>query len=731
LLKNELDHLRPMYVSGHGSGGHAFVCDGYDSEDFFHFNWGWGGLYNGYYLITNLHPGTHDYSQGQAAIVGMQSPLPPTADFNANTTVVINSGSVNFYDNSTGVPYSWQWEFEGGDPGSSDLKNPANITYHNPGIYQVSLTVTNANGSNSVTKTNYIFVSESALPIADFTVNDTIPATGATVVFSDLSLNAPTSWVWEFEPATVTLVNETNVNSQNPEVQFHDPVSYTVTLTATNSNGEDSVTKTDFIYSGGLPIPYLENFEQGSFKERWIIENPDGGITWDGYYKVSGNLPSRRAAWMNFYAYESIGERDRLMSPMFNFSYQEGIMLSFKHAYAIYNSVRKDSLIIKLSTDNGASWTRIFQAGENGSGNFATHQPLQQEFVPRSPEDWCGVGYGSYPITIDLTPWAGSENVRIMFESYNGHGNSLYIDDFEIDISQPPFVCAPIPDTSFAEDSSPRTIVTDLNTVFSHADTSETLTFSAASDNEKIQPVIYDDNLMISFYRNYFGTGNIIVTAFDHNWSSVSDSFLVNIKPINDAPTLTLPDSLIIQTDSTIVLDIWHYARDLESPDSLLNYEFNSDNDNLILDFSENSGELTLSAPNYSCDCCLYISATDDSNATVSDSINIRVTNTTDIETISQIIPTKYELFQNYPNPFNAETLISYQLPKHSKVEIKILNISGQEIKTLFHENKPAGLHRATWDGTNNNGTSASSGVYIINFVADNFKASMKVILLK
>lgn len=53
LLKSELDSRRPVLVGADGaSGGHAFVCDGYDSNGYFHYNFGWGGLGNGYYLLS-------------------------------------------------------------------------------------------------------------------------------------------------------------------------------------------------------------------------------------------------------------------------------------------------------------------------------------------------------------------------------------------------------------------------------------------------------------------------------------------------------------------------------------------------------------------------------------------------------------------------------------------------------------------------------------------------------
>ena len=73
LLKNELDNSRPMLYGGFSnSGGHAFVCDGYNASNYFHFNWGWGGYYNDYFYINNLNPSTYNYSQNQQALVGIE-----------------------------------------------------------------------------------------------------------------------------------------------------------------------------------------------------------------------------------------------------------------------------------------------------------------------------------------------------------------------------------------------------------------------------------------------------------------------------------------------------------------------------------------------------------------------------------------------------------------------------------------------------------------------------------
>ena len=75
LIKTELDRLRPVYYNGQGdAGGHAFVCDGYDASNYFHFNWGWSGHNNGYFLLSNLNPSTYEFNSQQAAIIGVRVP---------------------------------------------------------------------------------------------------------------------------------------------------------------------------------------------------------------------------------------------------------------------------------------------------------------------------------------------------------------------------------------------------------------------------------------------------------------------------------------------------------------------------------------------------------------------------------------------------------------------------------------------------------------------------------
>lgn len=82
LLKTELDAGRPVLYAGFGSGGgHCFVADGYNDNSYFHFNWGWGGAYDGYFQVNALNPsgtgiggGSGGFNSGHQAVIGIEPP---------------------------------------------------------------------------------------------------------------------------------------------------------------------------------------------------------------------------------------------------------------------------------------------------------------------------------------------------------------------------------------------------------------------------------------------------------------------------------------------------------------------------------------------------------------------------------------------------------------------------------------------------------------------------------
>jgi serine protease len=95
------------------------------------------------------------------------------------------------------------------------------------------------------------------------------------------------------------------------------------------------------------------------------------------------------------------------------------------------------------------------------------------------------------------------------------------------------------------------------------------------------------------------------------------------------------------------------------------------------------------------------------------------------------VLPQGYVLSQNYPNPFNPSTTISYHLPVGGFVVAKIFNIQGQLVRTLVDEDQSAGSHSIRWDGRDDHGQMATSGIYFYQLKSGNWSQARKMILLK
>lgn len=94
-------------------------------------------------------------------------------------------------------------------------------------------------------------------------------------------------------------------------------------------------------------------------------------------------------------------------------------------------------------------------------------------------------------------------------------------------------------------------------------------------------------------------------------------------------------------------------------------------------------------------------------------------------------VPGEFVLHQNYPNPFNPSTNIKFDVPKLSKISLKIFDVLGREIKTLVNEEMNPGVYRVEWNGLNNEMNKVSSGIYFVRLEADDFVSSKKMIFLK
>ena len=222
------------------------------------------GTYDVSLTVTNADGSDTEIKTSYIHVLPMALPV---ADFDADKTVIAPGDKVHFTDLSSGNPYAWSWQFDGGSPTSSTLQNPI-VRYSTVGIYPVKLVVYNLGGADSLIRNDYITVTND-LPVADFEASSTSIMEGDSVNFTDLSTGTPTTWYWSFPGATPDTSNE-----QNPQnIVYAQGGNYTVSLTVANGVGENTVTKEDYMH-----VDYVGIHEKENPKEFQIYPNPGHGI---------------------------------------------------------------------------------------------------------------------------------------------------------------------------------------------------------------------------------------------------------------------------------------------------------------------------------------------------------------------------------------------------------------------------------------------------------------------
>lgn len=353
----------------------------------------------------------------------------PEADFTASQEIVTTDCAVDFEGKSYNVVNEWLWEFEDGVPATSNEQNPTGITFTSTGQKTISLTVSNVHGATTTTKQNFINVSASMLPTADFYTHHTAICPDYSVQLFDSSTICPIAWEWTFSPNSVTFMEGTTSNSQNPIVQFNNSDDYSVTLTASNINGSSSITKTNYITTKGMsPNNYWVDFSDiNSFEEiGWKVENEgNNNHKWELYTFENG----KKAAYMQFYQNTELLKKDYLILP--TISLDDSYKFSFKHAYTLSSNNYSDTLYISISTDCGITWERIAGFAEDQNYSFATAPRQSLAFIPNN-DQWCGNSITNTPCnSVDLSNYRGT--VLLRFETVRITGNNLFISEVSFD----------------------------------------------------------------------------------------------------------------------------------------------------------------------------------------------------------------------------------------------------------------------------------------------------------
>lgn len=271
----------------------------------------------------------------------------PKADFHASYYTVCAGDQVNFYDDSyNGVVENILWDFPGGNPSTSNSASPA-VTYSTPGIYSVTLTVSNSNGQDTKTKTNLIKVI--------------------------------------------------------------DPVS-------------------------NIYAPLVQGFENGIGSE-WDIIN-EAGVGWQ--VTDTASATGIKSARVRNFSGNQPNSIDALISPPINLtslSPTVTLKLKFKYAYAgkiipgslglTQNDTAYDKMKLYVSTTCGKSW--VVKWSKLNEALQTTSLPTQNNFKPTA-NDW-----KSDSVNIHIYLTQQKTNFQFKFEFISNGGNNIFIDDINID----------------------------------------------------------------------------------------------------------------------------------------------------------------------------------------------------------------------------------------------------------------------------------------------------------
>jgi len=192
------------------------------------------GSYTVNLTVSNADGSDSEVKTGYIKVT-VSSPGKPVASFSASPSSGKTPLTVAFTDKSSNIPTKWKWSF--GDGTSSTIQNPKH-KYSKTGKYTVTLTVTNAKGSNTVTETDYIKVISK--PAANFTSSVTSGKAPLNVKFTDTSTGTASVWIWDFGDGSRSFV-------ENPTHKYSKAGTYTVNLTVKNAAGSNTVTKTEYI----------------------------------------------------------------------------------------------------------------------------------------------------------------------------------------------------------------------------------------------------------------------------------------------------------------------------------------------------------------------------------------------------------------------------------------------------------------------------------------------------
>jgi len=333
----------------------------------------------------------------------------PSCDFKADKTYACTGSTIQFTDLSLYSPTTWSWTFTGGTPASSASQNPS-VVYSTPGTYQVSLTVTNANGTDTETKTGYISIGPYSTPfMEDF---------GA-------SLFAPANWKLsgaEWQRATSTSALGATTTSALFECYYFsdgttgDLISPSVNLTSL----------------GASPVLYFNvSYRQYSSEtdRLQVFISTDCGTTWTSIYDKNGSTLSTGTATTSYWRPAAAGDWRKETITLTAYASQI-VMLKFTGTSNYGNNIWIDDVELTTAactigdagTMSGTSPVCQGQTGVTYSIAAVTGATTYEWSVPSGAAIVSGNGTNS--ITVDFSTSASSGYISVKPKNTCGYGAS-------------------------------------------------------------------------------------------------------------------------------------------------------------------------------------------------------------------------------------------------------------------------------------------------------------------
>ncbi|MDB5283010.1 MAG: Peptidase family protein, partial [Bacteroidota bacterium] len=365
LMESELDAGRAIQYEGDDpqSGGHTWVCDGYDGNNMLHMNWGWGGQDNGYFDVSNLNAGSYNFSTNEAALIGIEPLTPVSVTASANSPAICNGSSttLNAHGPSTA---SYSWTPQNGlscHNCASPVANPVHTT-----VYTVTADSAGITGRASVT------VTITPAASANFSLNSNSScAVPVDVSFSNASNNA-VSYLWDFGDGTTGII-------ENPVHSYNAYGNFSVKLFATNACGVDSLIKNQLVNIVDLsPVAASLNICAG--QSAALVANGAGTLNWydaanGGNLLVTGNSYTTPAltASTTYFVSGNIQAAVNLVGPTDNVFGTGGYFTSNNQRSVIFNCTTAQTLLTAdVYAQNAGARTIVLQDSTGAQIDSAT-----------------------------------------------------------------------------------------------------------------------------------------------------------------------------------------------------------------------------------------------------------------------------------------------------------------------------------------------------------------------